>query len=218
MNRQLSVVRVLVVWVVATLVFGVAGSAAAPVLADAAAVLVAPTRFGDLLVLLAAVATTAGGCWLWLLVTLVAGGAVRGRLPATAGRWPRPVVRALLVLCGVAGAGGLLAPAYADGGGRLDPARPAVLALHRLPLPERPVDGAWSRPRPAGSARSVVVRPGQCLWTIAAAELAARGRPADPSSVADRWREIYAANHALVGPDPDLLLPGLRLVLPPPRS
>jgi nucleoid-associated protein YgaU len=36
----------------------------------------------------------------------------------------------------------------------------------------------------------------------------------DDAAIDRRWREIYAANRAVVGPDPDLIRPGERLRLP----
>jgi nucleoid-associated protein YgaU len=53
------------------------------------------------------------------------------------------------------------------------------------------------------------------LWGIAAARL-----PAGSGSAAtiDRyWRQVYAANRAAVGADPDLIHPGTRLAVPPYR-
>jgi hypothetical protein len=59
------------------------------------------------------------------------------------------------------------------------------------------------------------VRRGDTLWGIAAAHL----RPAARSAAAiDRyWRQVYRANRARVGPDPDLIHPGTRLLVPPER-
>ena len=76
-----------------------------------------------------------------------------------------------------------------------------------LPLPDRAVGPAHARP----VARTVVVSPGDCLWTIAAADL-----PHDASAarVAVRSRAIYRLNRTVIGADPDLVLPGQRLVLP----
>jgi nucleoid-associated protein YgaU len=55
------------------------------------------------------------------------------------------------------------------------------------------------------------VRAGDSLWSLAAGDL-----PADSSDalVATRWRAIYAANRSVIGPDPDVIVPGQRLVLP----
>jgi len=48
------------------------------------------------------------------------------------------------------------------------------------------------------------VSPGDSLWAIAKLLLGDGGR----------WSEIYEANSDLIGPDPDLILPGQRLVMP----
>jgi nucleoid-associated protein YgaU len=75
--------------------------------------------------------------------------------------------------------------------------------------------GAASRSDPA-----VVVRSGDTLWDVAARHLAAQ-RPrrsgTGPPSVADiavEWPRWYALNRHIIGPDPDLLLPGQRLLVP----
>jgi len=55
------------------------------------------------------------------------------------------------------------------------------------------------------------VRRGDSLWRIARDELA----PSAPdSAVCGEVAAIYAANRALIGPDPDLILPGTQLTLP----
>jgi nucleoid-associated protein YgaU len=56
------------------------------------------------------------------------------------------------------------------------------------------------------------VRPGDCLWSIAAAHL---GRDATARSIDRAWRAVYDANRDAVGPDPSLIHPGLILSLPP---
>ncbi|MGC4944060.1 LysM peptidoglycan-binding domain-containing protein [Kribbella sp. DT2] len=78
-------------------------------------------------------------------------------------------------------------------------------------VPDRPTDGAPVRYTDLGSGRHVVLR-GESLWSIAAAEL---GAGASDSAVAARWPQWYAANRAVIGPDPDLLLPGQVLHSPP---
>lgn len=55
------------------------------------------------------------------------------------------------------------------------------------------------------------VRPGDTLWEIATAHLPPSATPAD---VAAYWRQIYAANHHLIGADPGLIRPGQRLAIP----
>ena len=59
---------------------------------------------------------------------------------------------------------------------------------------------------------AVVVRRGDTLWGIAARHL---GAGATTAEVARAWPEWHRANRAVIGADPDLLLPGQRLV--PPR-
>ncbi len=49
------------------------------------------------------------------------------------------------------------------------------------------------------------VQKGDCLWTIAAQNLG------DPL----RWQEIFALNRERIGSNPNLILPGTQLVLPP---
>jgi nucleoid-associated protein YgaU len=120
----------------------------------------------------------------------------------------------VLTACGVAVAAGLAVPAQATPGDQHRDRRP-TFALAGLPLPDRavalpggasigtgPVAGPEAGPAP--SATSVVVRPGDTLWALAAEHLG------DP----ERWPELYAANRAVVGADPDLIRPAQRLRLP----
>jgi nucleoid-associated protein YgaU len=58
---------------------------------------------------------------------------------------------------------------------------------------------------------AVVVRRGDTLWDIAERHL---GPGATAAEVAAAWPRWYAANRAVVGPDPGLILPGQRLVPP----
>lgn len=109
--------------------------------------------------------------------------------------------------------------------------------LRGLALPDRAVGAAWTvqvlrsvapeaaagpatRPRTRDSprpvardvvARDVVVRPGQSLWTIAAGLLPA---PATDAEVTRAWQRLHHANASVIGADPDLILPGTRLVVP----
>lgn len=64
---------------------------------------------------------------------------------------------------------------------------------------------------------TVVVEPGMSFWSIAAEALADAGHPSDDASVGRYWRRLIDANRGrLVVPDnPDLLLPGQVLLLPP---
>jgi hypothetical protein len=99
-------------------------------------------------------------------------------------------------------------------------------ALVGLPLPTRPVTspaafgsepGAHERPdgdRAAGAPSGAGVRrirPGECLWDIAAARLPASASHAD---IDRAWRVLYRANRSRIGPDPGLVTPGTPLVVP----
>jgi hypothetical protein len=67
------------------------------------------------------------------------------------------------------------------------------------------------RPAAVDADEFVVVRRGDTLWSLAAARL----RPsATPAEIDAEWRRWYAANRAVVGADPDLILPGQRLRAP----
>lgn len=66
-----------------------------------------------------------------------------------------------------------------------------------------------------GSARSVVVRPGDSLWLIAERAIGPQ-RGGDPAAVDAAWREWYRTNRAVIGEDPDVILPGQRLAPPHP--
>jgi resuscitation-promoting factor RpfA len=72
----------------------------------------------------------------------------------------------------------------------------------RSSMPERP-------PADFGSLR---VRPGDCLWLIAAHWL---GPGATTADVAREWPRWYALNRSVIGGDPDVIRPGQALVPPP---
>lgn len=95
------------------------------------------------------------------------------------------------------------------------------------PGPPPPVNPVWTpSPPPARTGllvpgrrpgvpepRLVTVLRGDSLWAIAAREL---GGTANDADIAAAWRHIYRANASVVGPDPDLLLPGQELLVPHP--
>jgi nucleoid-associated protein YgaU len=147
------------------------------------------------------------------------------RRPALPWHLPGPARRLVLAACGVALVAGLQQPALAASGlhdrhhhPHPHPHLERVAALlDGLPLPERAVarartgrSGHISASR-RSAPHTVVVLAGDCLWSIAVADLPAG---ASPREVATRWQAIYAANHDVIGPDPDHLLPGQRLTLP----
>lgn len=146
-----------------------------------------------------------GGCLAWAAligVAAVVEALTGGRLRAT--RWvgcPRSMRRALLGALGLALAsapGSALASAQAPGP-----------AERSLPVPAR-TSGA------SGSATggAVVVRPGDSLWHLADARLPAAAPAGD---VVDLVERLHHRNHGVIGPDPDLIRPGQRLVVPPVR-
>ena len=170
------------------------------------------------LVALAAAGVVLCAAWGWLAVTVEVLGAAHGRLGSRRGplRLPDGVRRVVAAACGAALVGAIASPALAHDAGRAQ-RRHGVAGL---PLPERavarghrrgPVAGAPTPPSPPTPLRTVVVRPGDSLWTLAAADLPAG---ASAARVTARWHAVYAANRAVIGPDPDLLEPGQRLHLP----
>lgn len=153
----------------------------------------------QLLVWLFTAAALVGVGWLWTVITVVTLEAALGRSREAAGGRgiPTGLRRLVLAACGVtlaaALSGGLSAPAVATPG-----------QLHQ--------DQAGARTEaPSSPERVVVVRPGDTLWDLAARQLP---RAADDAAVAARCRLIYELNHDLIGDDPDLIHPGLRLRLP----
>lgn len=155
------------------------------------------------------------GCWLAIgtLCALLAEARWGGRAAARLGARVLPAGWRAAVLTAV-GTGLLTSPAMAAGptGGALpgdhDPghlATSAVAVLDGLALPDRAA-GAWRRP-----SRSVTVRPGDSLWALSSAALPAG---ADAAAIARRCWRWYDANAEVIGDDPDLLLPGTRLLAP----
>jgi nucleoid-associated protein YgaU len=59
--------------------------------------------------------------------------------------------------------------------------------------------------------RAVVVRRGDTLWSIAARALGDDARDAEVDS---EWRRWFAANRNVIGSDPNLITPGMRLIAP----
>ena len=145
------------------------------------------------------------GCLGWLALVLVAVAArTRVALPG------RALAERLLGVAAVTAAAGALAagPAVAE---------PTPVPFDRpvvAPASAGPFDRLSAPPAPAGPAApraDVVVRRGDTLWGIAARHLGARAAAAD---VAAEWPRWYAANRAVIGPDPHLILPGQRLAAP----
>jgi LysM repeat protein len=167
------------------------------------------------LVLVDAAGCVALGCagWAWLALSAAVLEAWRGVRDERRGPWrlPTGVRRVVLATCGVALASTAAVPAHADAGRSTRHAH-GVALLTGLPLPDRAV-APPRHPRPAHhvGTRTVVVRAGDSLWSIAQRDLP----PATPDrAVVSRWHEIYAANRSRIGRDPDLIEPGQRLLIP----
>jgi len=148
--------------------------------------------------------------WAWVASLSVVAEAWRGqpRNGRAADRSPALLRRVVLVCCGVALAAPSV-PVSADD-------RPTPPALTGLPLPDRAVGPAHhasssATPAPSPATRTVLVRTGDSLWRLAAADLPAGATALD---VTERWHRIHRLNLAVIGPDPDLIHPGQRLVLP----
>jgi hypothetical protein len=89
------------------------------------------------------------------------------------------------------------------------------------PAPTAPTAPAPRAPAPTTRARTPapgmhVVMPGDNLWSIARATLAARGLPSDDAHVVPYWRALIEENRAtLRSGDPSLIYPGEIVSLPP---
>lgn len=157
----------------------------------------APWTADESLVRLCLGALLATVAWGWLQGLAAVIDTWRGS--AGSGR-PGAVRRVVLAACGVAVVS-VLATQAADA----ETGHPGPDVLTGLPLPERAVGPSHVR------ARVVVVRGGDTLWALAAAELPPRASAAD---ITDRWQLIYRRNRGVIGADPDLIRPGQLLRLP----
>ena len=98
-------------------------------------------------------------------------------------------------------------------------ASPLVALPIAAVVPDRPgappASGAASVPDwPDRSPAAHTVVPGDCLWDIAAARLAASDGPPSNAETAAAVQGWWSVNRTVIGPDPDLLFPGQ--VLDPP--
>jgi nucleoid-associated protein YgaU len=118
----------------------------------------------------------------------------------------------LLGVCATAAVGTTAPPAWAGPGTPRPHGRPAAgAAVDPWPaaVPAGLWPGGWGVP--AAGPPVVRVRPGETLWSIAAAHLPA---PVSDARIAAAWPQWYAANRPSLGPDPNLLMPGTVLVGP----
>lgn len=93
----------------------------------------------------------------------------------------------------------------------VDEPDPAGAVRGRAVAPARDTEGTDGPGRGARQeARTVVVAPGDSLWSITAELL----RTEDAATIAASWPHLYEANREVVGEDPDLVHPGQELLVP----
>jgi len=175
----------------------------------------------DAVALVAAVSASAGCAWLALTATLTLltldwrrSGYRHDRFAvAVHALSPRVVHHFAAVALSVGIVAGPAQSAMAAG--PFDPSWAAPVT----PGPGAPVSPGRSVAATAtgGTTDVVVVRPGDSLWTIAAARLPAGSGLED---VARAWPLWFGANRSVIGDDPDLIVPGQHLTPPisQPRS
>jgi hypothetical protein len=185
-------------WPAALLAAGRAAAPWLPALGDPAGLLARPDPGGLFLLLVLALGWAAWAVWT-AAVLVEAAAQVRGvPTPRLGGLFPQTAAAALVTAVAVAFA------------------TPAGTALAAPPAAAGPTNVAAAAGQDAGqpaapSLRAYTVEPGDTLWGIAADQLA------DPH----RWPQIAAASDDLPQPDgghltdPDLILPGWTLHLPP---
>lgn len=226
MTRDLGLAplhRCLAVWVLASAVLVVLGGWLLPDLTGAAAATAQGQHlhFEQALVWTCEVVLLGCAAWLWLVTAIVATDAARGRALRRPGV-PAGLHRLVLLGCGAALATTMANPAHADPGPVSADRSATTAVVQGLPLPDRATAAGHvglllarqvraARHPQSRSEPVAVVRPGDTLWGLAAADLPAG---ADDGAVTRRWQEIYRANRQLIGPDPDLIQPAQRLRLP----
>lgn len=210
-SRTIDLRRLLALTVATALVGAGAAHVAADALANAA-----PRTFADLLVDTAAIMLVVAVAWWALLVVAVLAEALSGgRLRVSTYAAPAAWRRAVLGLCGAAViiSAGSAAQASGDHGS----AEPnGLIELDGVQLPERAVGDRPTPPRsPDAPGSLVTVRAGDSLWSVATGLLP---RSASPERVAALTQRLYEANRTVVGPDPDLIRPGMQLRAPTPQE
>jgi resuscitation-promoting factor RpfA len=176
----------------------------------------------------ASFALAAAALWLvglWLAVGLSAAlvSNAPGALGAVARRFARFALPQVLyrTAAGAAGLGVLLTPITAGAqtphhGAYQPPLPTPTLPTSSIPAPTLPASVLPESPAPLPAlhqnlATDVVVRPGDSLWSVAAAHLAPG---ASATRVAASWPRWYTANRAQIGSDPDHITPGQVLHAP----
>lgn len=171
------------------------------------------------------------GCTVWVLTTTAAvvlvdlgrllapDSAALGTLGAAVDRACPAVVRGVVTATlGLALGTAVAAPALADPASGPSTTHDTG-RLTGLALPDRTTGAASATSasrtpalrRALRPTRVVTVRPGDSLWSIAADLLPTH---ADDAAITRTWQHLHHVNAARVGKDPDLILPGTRLLVP----
>jgi nucleoid-associated protein YgaU len=168
------------------------------------------TTFDALLVRGAVLALGVAALWLAAVVLAVAVEARTGGRLRFAERTGCPrVLRLWLLALFIAMFAGVAPAQASEHRSRPEHDPRSATMLEGLQLPDRA--------EATTSPRVVVVRPGDTLWRIASDQLRhARSRSPVPTiaAVATEVARLHAANHDVIGPDPDLIRPGQRLTIP----
>lgn len=178
-------------------------------------------REGADALLLSAAGLAAWAVWAWgvLGLALTAASVIPGVVGRTAGGLLRVLLPAGARRSAALALGlglGIAAPVVVGGpadGLRMD----LAVATASGTVPDWPsADGDdvpdWPSAESAGS--HVVVR-GDCLWDIAGGRLVGSGTPPTDTEIAAAVQAWWSANEQVIGPDPDLILPGQVLRAPP---
>lgn len=163
--------------------------------------------YDDLLVAAAGWALVLCGAWAGLVCAAAVLEVVStGRLaPAPVLGCPAAARRALVAGLVLAGGSAVAASPVSAVPTRLDQGKPARGDRLTLPVPARPTGAAYAVLR-----QRVQVEPGDSLWRLARQ----RAPTASTQHVARLVARTYRANRRVIGPDPDLIFPGQRLLLP----
>ncbi len=169
-----------------------------------------PPSLAHLLVGTSAAALVGCAAWAWLALSVALATSLAGRRTRWAGA-PRWVRRLVVAGCGLT----VIALPTAVQAAPTSGQPPGVLlapSVEGLSVPTLP-ETAPPRPRgdraaPPAARSSVVVAPGDTLWSLAR-DLLPSG--ADEQQIEQRWRALWQTNRNAIGADPDLIRPGLRL-------
>lgn len=209
--------RCLVVWAATTLGVALLLVWLSPDLPTTPADLASP--FDRVVIHGAALVLALCACWWWSVTTAVVLDTLRAGHRTQVPGVPGAVRRLVLAACGVALVS-TAQPALATPGAVHEHTHAGArgVVVDGLPLPVRPLGAVRTRrvhaPPQVSAPPEVVVADGDSLWSLAAARL---GPGAVDADVTTYWHRIHALNRTSIGPDPDLLHPGQRLLLPLPR-